>query len=166
MGKGLTISGQLSVSELEARYRQAQDGVGRSQWQIIWLLASGQPTEVVAEMTGYRQQWIRKLAGRYNELGEAGIGDKRPGHSGRKLSLNEQQQAELAQALVGQAPDGAAWTGPKVAAWMSEQVGRKVHVQRGWEMMQRLGYSSQTPRRRHAKADSESQQLFKKTSLS
>ena len=30
MGKRLKIHGQLSVSELEARYRQAQDGVGRS----------------------------------------------------------------------------------------------------------------------------------------
>ena len=49
MGKRLKISGQLSVEELEARYRQASDGVGRSQWQIIWLLASGQGTEVVTE---------------------------------------------------------------------------------------------------------------------
>lgn len=164
MGKRLTINGRLSINELEERYRKAQDGPGRSQWQIIWLLASGQPSEVVAEMTGYSRQWIRKLAGRYNTRGEQGIGDKRPEHSGRKLSLDAQQQAELARALEGKAPDGEHWTGPKVARWMSEQLGRTVHVQRGWEMMQRLGYSSQTPRRRHAKADAESQRLFKKIS--
>jgi transposase len=164
MGKRLSISGQLSVGELEKRYRESADGASRSQWQIIWLVGSGQPSEVVAQMTGYSRQWIRKLAGRYTALGEAGIGDKRAGHSGRKLSLNAQQQAALAQAMEGSAPDGEAWTGPKVAAWMSDQLGRPVHVQRGWEMMRRLGYSSQTPRRRHAKADSESQQLFKKTS--
>jgi len=154
----------MSVEELERRYRQATDGASRSQWQIIWLLASGQPSEVVAQVTGYSRQWIRKLAGRYNILGEAGIGDKRSGHSGRRLSLNADQQAALAHALEGKAPDGEAWTGPKVAAWMSVQLGHSVHVQRGWEMMQRLGYSSQTPRRRHAKADSESQAAFKKTS--
>jgi len=164
MGKRLKISGQLSVEELERRYRAATDGASRSQWQIIWLLASGQPSEAVAAVTGYSKQWVRKLAGRYNTLGEPGIGDKRSGHSGRKLSLSADQQAALAQALEGEAPDGEAWTGPKVAAWMSVQLGRKVHVQRGWEMMQRLGYSSQTPRRRHAKADSESQEAFKKTS--
>ncbi|SRR5712691_2268314 len=164
MGKRLKLSERLSQDELERRYRRAQDGAGRSQWQIIWLLACGQPTEVVAEMTGYSRQWIRKLAGRYNAEGEQAIGDKRSEHSGRKLSLNAQQQAELAQALAGSAPDAEGWSGPKVAAWMSEQLGRQVHFQRGWEMMRRLGYSSQTPRRRHSKADTESQQVFKKTS--
>jgi len=164
MGKRLSVSGQMSVDELEKRYRGATDGASRSQWQIIWLLACGEPSDVVAQVTGYSRQWIRKLAGRYNAVGEAGIGDKRAGHSGRKLSLDAQQQSALAQALEGKAPNGEAWTGPKVAAWMSEQLGRSVHVQRGWEMMRRLGYSSQTPRRRHTKADSQSQQEFKKTS--
>ena len=90
MGKRLSIGGQLSVEELEKRYRGAADGASRSQWQIMGLLACGEPTAGVAQMTGYSREWIRKLAGRYNTMGEAGLGDKRAGHSGRKLSLNAQ----------------------------------------------------------------------------
>lgn len=118
---------------------------------------------MVAEMTGYSLQWIWKLAGRYNRGGTGAMGDKRHQNPGKALSLDGQQQAELAQALEGAAPDGGSWTGPKVAHWMSQRLGRKVYAQRGWEMMQRLGYRSQTPRRRHAKADAEAQDWFKKT---
>ena len=33
--------GHLSVEEIEKHYRNASEGVERSQWQIIWLLATG-----------------------------------------------------------------------------------------------------------------------------
>jgi transposase len=164
MGKRLKITAHLEVGELEHRYRKAQDGVARSQGQIIWLMASGKGSKEVAEMTGYSRPWIRQVVKRYNEQGEAALGDHRHQNPGRRLKLTEQQQAELQQALAGKAPDGGVWTGSKVAVWMSEKVGRPVYPQRGWEMLRRLGYRSQTPRRRHAKADAEQQDLFKKTS--
>jgi len=164
MARRVKLAPHLAVEELELRYRQAQDGITRSHWQILWLLANGKRSEEVAEVTGYSQQWIWKVVGRYNAEGEAGVGDKRHANPGRQRSLSDQQQAELAQALEDKAPDGQAWTGPKVAAWMRAKLGRPVYPQRGWDMMNRLGYTSQTPRRRHKKADPESQQAFKKTS--
>jgi hypothetical protein len=39
MGKRLSIELHLPVEDLEQRYRAAREGVTRSQWQIIWLLA-------------------------------------------------------------------------------------------------------------------------------
>lgn len=163
MARRLKLEPHLDIDELELRYRQAQDGITRSHWQILWRLARGQRSEAVAERTGYSQHWLGKVGGRYHAEGEAGVGDRRHHNPGRHLSLTDQQQAELAQALEEKAPDGEAWTGPKGAAWMGAQLGRPVYPQRGWDMMNRLGYSSQTPRRRHQKADPESQQAFKKT---
>ncbi|GHO87111.1 hypothetical protein KSZ_51170 [Dictyobacter formicarum] len=29
-------------------------------------------------------------------------------------------------------PNGGLWSGPKVANWITEQVGRRVHTQCGW----------------------------------
>jgi len=45
--------------------------------------------------------------------------------------LDDVQQAQLWQALQGKPADGGLWTGPKVAAWMSELLGRPVSAQRG-----------------------------------
>jgi hypothetical protein len=71
-------------------------------------------------------------------------------------------RAELDQALAGPAPDGGLSTGPKVARWMSDKLGRSVRAVRGWELLQQLGYCSYVPRPRHAKADPEAQERFKK----
>ncbi len=70
----------------------------------------------------------------------------------------------LSEVLGGPAPDGGLWTGPKVAAWIEEKTGTKTHPQRGWVYLKRLGFSLRRPRPRHAKADPEEQETFKKTS--
>ncbi len=59
----------MSAEELERRYRQAQDPVARSQWQIVWLLARGRPSEQVGETTGYSLTWVYTVARRYNADG-------------------------------------------------------------------------------------------------
>ena len=83
--------------------------------------------------------------------------------SGRAL-LSEAQQEELDQALQASPPDGGLWSGPKVAQWIAQKTGRgQVHLQRGWDDLQRLHYSGQRPRPRHANADEAAQTAFKKT---
>jgi transposase len=150
------------MEELEKRYRRADDGVSRSQWQIIWLLAQGQRSEEIHKSTGYSVKWIQVLARRYNTAGAAGIGDKRTGHSGRKAELKPSQQAQLKTILQEAQARNEYWTGPRVAAWISDQVGHPVHVQRGYEWLARLGFSPQIPRRQHVEAKLEDQAVFKK----
>ena len=159
----LKIADILSIAELEARYRGASDGVARSQWQIIWLLAKGQRSEEVAEITGYSQVWIQALARRYNAQGEAGLGDGRHHNPGKAVALSQADQVEL-KTLLERAAAGEKWSSPQVAAWMSERLGRPVYKQRGWDMLRRLGFTAKTPRPRHAKANVANQQLFKKSS--
>ncbi len=59
--------------------------------------------------------------------------------------------------------DGGLWSGPKVALWMQAKIGRPVNGRRGWDYLQRLGYSARVPRPQHAKADEAEQEVFKKT---
>lgn len=82
MAKRISIRADLGAGELERRYRQAHHPVARSQWQIVWLLAQGQPSERVVEMTGDSLTWVRTVARRYNAEGETGIGDRRPANRG------------------------------------------------------------------------------------
>jgi len=152
----------LELAELEQRYRQASDPVARSQWQIIWLLAQGQSTQQVVQTTGYSTTWIGTIAKRYNADGPGGIGDRRHTNPGAASLLSPEQLVELDVALDGPSPDGGLWTGPKIAQWMTDKLGRKVHVQRGWELLQRLNYRSYVPRPRHANADVAAQEAFQK----
>src|SRR5215831_9264889 len=163
MQKRISIRADVGVEELERRYRQAQDPVERSQWQIVWLLARGQPSEQVGETTGYSLTWVYTVARRYNADGEQGIGDGRHGNAGGPRLLSEEQQAELNRALGGAAPDGGRWTAAKVAAWIGERTGRRVGVQTGWRYLRRRDWRRYRPRPRHVKADPKAHAAFKQT---
>jgi transposase len=162
MPKRLSIQGDLSVEELEQRYRQARDRVARSQWQIVWLLAQGQPSEEVARNTGYSLTWIRTIVRRYNARGAARIGDQRHANPGGPRLLSAQQEQALDQALEGAAPSGGRWTAATVARWMGERIGRPVRVATGWEYLRRLNRRRYAPRPQHAKADEAAQAAFQK----
>jgi transposase len=164
--KRLTIVEHESAGSLEKHYRQAKDGVEKTQWQVIWLLAKGEKSERVAEVTGYSQVWVRRLAQRYNAGGAAALGDKRHNNPGPKMRLSSWQQRELTKVLDEAAQKGEAWTGVQVAAWMSAKLREKVYPQRGWAMLRRLGFRSKVPRPRHAQANKDEQAAFKKRSLS
>ena len=69
--------------------------------------------------------WVRKLLKRYNAVGEEALRDKRK-NNGRHRFLDETQQAALEAALSERPTDGGLWTGPKVAAWISERLQRPV----------------------------------------
>jgi transposase len=164
MAPYLKLATHLTSEELEQRYRREQDAVTRSHWQILWLISSGKRTREVSEVTGYSVVWIRSIIHRYNAQGSQGVGDGRHHNPGTGRLLNAEQEAELAQALEAAQASGDSWNGHQVAAWMGEKLGRAVYKARGWETLRRLGYTSKTPRPRHAKADDEAQAQFKKTS--
>ena len=169
MPKRIELSPHATTEELEHRYRKAKDPVARSHHQIVWLLSEGKRTEEVCEVTGYSPGWVRKIARRYNERGLQGLGDRRhrnPGAKQRAL-LDEEGQAELRKALLeGSPPVGGMWSGPKVARWIEQRNGlEKVHAQRGFEYLRKVGMSPKVPRPSNAKgADPSEREAFKKVS--
>lgn len=164
MTKQLSVAPHLEQDELERRYRAASDVVARSQWLMLWHLAQGKTAAVVAELTGYHVTHVRNVLHRYNDLGPDSIRDRRHDNPGRALALTAAEQDELRAALLEPPADGGVWTSQKVADWLSSKRGKKVNVARGWEWLKRLGFSLQTPRPRHAKADAAAQEAFKKSS--
>ncbi|SRR5258705_1483606 len=163
MPRRTSIRGDIGIEELERRYRQAGDPVARSQWQIVWLLGQGEPSERVAAVTGYSLTWVRTVARRYNAEGAAGIGDRRHANRGGPRLLTPEQEAALDQALEGAAPGRGRWTAAKVAAWMSQQLGRPVGEATGWRVLRRLDWRRYRPRPQHAKADKAAQAAFVQT---
>ena len=50
MPKRIIIEPNLSLAELEVRYRKSKDVVERTRWQVVWLLAQDKTTNEVAEV--------------------------------------------------------------------------------------------------------------------
>ena len=157
----LVIPPDLSVADLEARYRGARDPVARSHWQILWLLSSGHPATAVAQVTGYSVNGVRAIARRYRRAGAAGVGDQRQHNPGGTALLDAAGKAALTVALAGPAPDGGLWTGRQVAIWMGRRLGRPISPQRGWEYLRHAGFTPQQPRPTATQADPEAQAAFK-----
>ena len=82
MPRHLPIESHLSLEELEKQYRQAKEGVKKTHYQVIWLLASGKTTSMVAEVTGYSLSWIYELVRSYNHYGASILGDQRRHNQG------------------------------------------------------------------------------------
>ncbi len=80
--------------------------------------------------------------------------------------LDEEGQAELRESLLaGPPPGGGMWSGPKVARWIERRNGlKKVHVQRGFEYLRKVGMSPQVPRPASTRSDPEEREAFKKVS--
>jgi transposase len=158
------LAAHLSPAELGQRYRAARSPVERSHLQIVWLLSRGRSEREVAQVTGYGRRWVGEVARRYEEGGPDGLGDRRRGNAGARPLLGAEDEAALRAALAEPPADGGLWTGPKVATWMAARLGREVWPQRGWDYLEKLGYSAQRPRPRHAKAASPEEQAAYKTS--
>ena len=159
------IVGHLPVAELEARYRAARDVTEARHFQAIWLLAQGRTVLEVAEVLAFVPRWVTQLAARYNASGPEALGDRRR-RNGRAASLlTEEVLAALAARVRAPPEDGGVWSGPKVAAWMARHLGlAKVHPQRGWDALRRLGWSLQSPRPRHPRAAAPAQKAALKKS--
>jgi transposase len=159
------VADHLSVDELEARLRSAQDPTATRHFQVIWLLARGHTIAEVAAVTSFVPRWIEQLLARYNAHGPEALGDLRRRNGSAPSVLRPELLARLPERLATPPSDGGLWTGPKAAAWMAGELGRAaVLPQRGWEALKAIKWSVQKPRPRHpAAATPEEREAFKKS---
>src|SRR6185312_5737045 len=159
------VADHLSVEDLEARLRSAQDPTATRHFQVIWLLARGHTIAEVAAVTSFVPRWIEQLLARYNAHGPEALGDLRRRNGSAPSVLRPELLARLPERLATPPSDGGLWTGPKVAAWMAGELGlAAVLPQRGWEALKAINWSVQKPRPRHpAAATPEECETFKKT---
>jgi transposase len=149
----------LSVEELEGRHRAARDATEARHAQAIWLLAQGRTVLEVSAVLAFAPRWVTKLAARYNAFGPEALGDGRRRNGKAASLLTDEVLSALAERVRTPPEDGGLWSGPKVALWMARHLGlAKVHAQRGWEALRRIGWSLQAPRPRHPRAATPAEQ--------
>lgn len=136
------IEPHLTIEELKVRYRQARDTTEARRWHLLQLVASGWTIKQSADVVGLNYDYAKEIIRRYNREGPSSIKNRSRERQPpvAKSLLTSMQQQELKEALQGPAPDGGAWSGPKVAEWIAQKTGRHhVWPQRGWDYLKRLG---------------------------
>jgi len=156
----LHLMPHLTYDQLTDRFRRCRDGRQKARWQALWLLRRPQgplSAAQAAAVVGLTADAVRKLVHRYNAAGPAAVERNAGGH-GRAPRLSPAQQQQLKGELLGRAPDGGLWTGPKVAAFARARFGVQVRDQTGWVWLRKLGFRLKVPRPRHPRAASADEQ--------
>ena len=168
MPRTTKLEGHLSSDELQQHYLRCKHQADRTRWHALWLVSTGKSGNEAARLVGRTSGWISVLVRSYNRSGAAGVetvkrkGQQWGGHEAA-LRWGTDEEAELREAILQAAPEGDVWTAVKVAAWLSERRGRKVHLVTGWRTLQRLRQSRQMPRPEHPRAASaEDRAIFQK----
>ena len=168
MPRTAKLEGHLSSDELQQRYLRCEHRADRTRWHALWLVSTGKSGNEAARLVGRTSGWVSVLVRSYNEKGAKGVETvKRKGQqwggSEAALRWGTEEETELREALRYATPEGKVWTAGKVASWLSERRGRKVHLVTGWRTLQRLRQSRQLPRPQHPEAASaEDQAIFQK----
>lgn len=163
MARRIELKPHLTTEELRTRYRSCQKPQEKVRWHALYLISKGVVAADAARRTGRASSWITSLARRYNRGGAATVSRKQSTEPSHRAKVNTKLGKELDKALRALAPDGGLWTGPKVAAWITEQTGQEVHQTTGWRAMRRLGFSLRVPRPANKRrASIEEQAAFKK----
>lgn len=160
------VAAHLSIETLAERYRCCADARTARHYQTIWLLAQGHTIAEVSSLTSFVERWVEELLARYNLVGEKALGDLRRHNGTRPSVLKPELLAALKQRLRQPPPDGGLWNSRKVADWMANWLGlSRLAPQRGWEALNAIGWSIQSPRPKNPKSASpEEQAAFKKSS--
>src|SRR5918998_5469402 len=96
---------------------------------------------------------VTELAARYRASGPAALGDRRRRNGKAASLLTPDLLAALAERVTAPPEDGGVWSGPKAAGWMARRLDlAKVHPQRGWEALRRIGWALPAPPARHSPA--------------
>jgi transposase len=155
----------LTYEQLTERFRRCPDGRQKTRWQALWLLSRPQAPSTCAQaaaVVGLTADAVRKLVKRYNAGGPGAVA-RNAGGQGRAPRLTPDQQEQLKGELLGRAPDGGLWTGPKLARRIAELTGQPMHKATGWEWLRKLGFTPQRPRpHNHQAATAAEQAAWKK----
>ena len=174
VNRPLSLVCHHTKDELYSLWKKAKNPSEKTKLKLLWKVRSIETSnsmlvilpEQAAESLGMSADWARRAIRAYNTEGIESVSDGRKSNRRPKMT-SEAQLAELKEKVAsGTSPDGGLWTGPKVASYLSEALGKKVSKVTGWHYLIDMGFSLQVPRPAHEKrATQEEREAFKKNSL-
>ena len=154
---------RCTKGDLDGLIVKAKVASRRQRLRVIRWALEGLPADEVATQTKLCRRQVQNWVRRFNDEGLSGL-DDRPGR-GRPCPLSAEQQAQFkARLTAGPTAQDEVCTlrGEDVQRILEQEFGVLRKLSSVYHLLHSLGYSSLVPRPRHAEADPERQELFKK----
>lgn len=152
----------LTLEELVRLERCEKDVAQSKRLRMVILALSGWTAPAIAMSVGLSRRICQRWVYRYNELGLAGLSDRR-GHE-PKPALTPEQEAQVCQRLeAGPTPEDQVCSlrGVDVQRILANEFGVLRSLAGVYQLLHQLGYSYLSPRPRHRKANPAAQEQFK-----
>jgi transposase len=152
-----------SVDELR-RLRREASGVLRDRLQMVILAMEGQTATRIAQAVGSSRRTVQDCVYRFNRSGLQGLEDRR---GGNHRHLTDEQERQICEYLDRTAddPHQGVRRGQDLRQWIEQQFGVMYTLTGIYGLLRRLKYSWLMPRPRHAQANPQAQEEFKKKRL-
>lgn len=160
----MTVADHLTLNELWRKVKKAKDPIEKLRFLAVYHAKRGLTAKKIAKITLSSTRWVYEAVRRYNQGGPEALKDRRHQNPGQKPKLTLEEQRKVLEALQGPPPDGGLWTGPKLRDWVERELGKKLSLYPIYRLLHEMGFALRVPRPRHAKAEGEAQEAFKKTS--
>ena len=167
----MQITAHDSISDLQRLAKRTQHGRTRLRIQGIILGLQGQSSQAIGAALGVSSRSVRDWVRRYNTGGSAALVEQP--RQGRPAFLKEEDIPRFrARIEAGAQPaDGVCSLrgadiqriGADIQRILEEEFSTSYRLNGVYDLLHRLGYSSLMPRPRHAQADKERQDEFKKS---
>jgi transposase len=121
------------------------------------------PINLVSSVFGTDRTTLWRWIKRFSSKGITGLADEPKGHKPPKLGPEQRQQvAGWLEESRNSTGEPIFWTLDKLALAIETEFGITLSKTATWEMVRQLGFRQKVPRPRHAKADKQAQESFKK----
>jgi transposase len=160
MGRALKVSWEESAEELYELYKGERDTERRKRLHALWLLRSGRPPAVAAELAGVGKRTVERWLSWYRRGGLKEVLKRVPGHGapGSACRLGGEQLEEL----VVRAGEGQFRTYSEARDWVEEEWGVSYEYKGMYALLARLSVRPKVPRPAAQKADPDAQEAWKK----
>lgn len=151
------------IEQLEALGKRLQGKREYRRLQSVLLkVKHGKGADEIAELLQLNRRTIYKHQERYGKEGLSVFEAKRPGPPEGPRLMSKEAEKALLKDLEGQASEGQLLTGTQVKQACEEKIGRPIALSTVYLILNRNGWSRQSPRPRHPQGDEAGKRLFKK----
>ena len=165
MGRVTSARPHLSECEVSKRLKQTT-GREHSRWLIVWnALVDPRPAKEIAVHTGVSVSTVHNVMSRYNRFGPTAVEGAEKGKR-RRYYLSKDKEALFLEPFLELASKGEICVAGQIKRALEELLNHEVHHSTVYRMLHRNGWREIVPRPVHPKAKRETQEAFKKTSLS
>lgn len=164
MRQPATIKPWIAPEEMTVWVREAPSRDDYQRRLAIWLTSMGTfHAREVADMLCVSKQAVWLWIGQYNRAGPDGL--RRQGRGGRRWAfLTWDQEKELLESMAERARSGEIVTAKQMLSDIEKRLGAKVSLGYVYKLMRRHNWRKLGPRPRHVKANTETQEEYKKNS--